>query len=438
MPNELVTSILRELNASSVDIEASALISTDGLLVASLLPAEFEHDRVAAMSAAMLALGSQATMELNRGALDQILIKGQRGHVLLTRASPKAVLVVITRPEAKLGTTFLDVRRGAEAWPRPSERYVAGGPDERSGRAVRRLCGPPHHEGAGDYEWTAMGRTGRSARRRARTPEGTRRAAGSPHRRPQRSRWRARGTTTRRPTARRRFATKRRSRSSGTTPAGSCRGWSPAHGARLRTAARPCTSRALGRRSPSIPTASPPSWSEARTASGRTPAGRTCPCRRTWCSLPAPFYEVNHPDMVPLDILLWKLALGASRGRLPLGTSLDTPVALREWPNFTRLVVTPGAMSVAALWARQTCTLGQTIHLLGLPPADVFAFYSAAAAIDLVRPELPSQPAPATRPAISPAAPTHPSPPPSPPPPAITPAPRRNLLRKVFDKLRTT
>lgn len=110
-----VISILRELNASSEDIEASALISMDGLLLASLLPAEFEQDRVAAMSAAMLALGSQATMELNRGALDQILIQGQRGHVLLTRASAKAVLVVITRPEARLGTTFLDVRRGAEA-----------------------------------------------------------------------------------------------------------------------------------------------------------------------------------------------------------------------------------------------------------------------------------------------------------------------------------
>ncbi len=110
-----VTSILRELNASSQDIEASALISMDGLLMASLLPAEFQQDRVAAMSAAMLALASQASMELNRGPLDQILIQGQRGHVLLTRASAKAVLVVITRPDAKLGTTFLDVRRGAEA-----------------------------------------------------------------------------------------------------------------------------------------------------------------------------------------------------------------------------------------------------------------------------------------------------------------------------------
>ncbi|MBL7489455.1 roadblock/LC7 domain-containing protein [Frankia sp. AgB1.9] len=115
MQKQSVTAILSELNASSDDIEASALVSTDGFLMASLLPAGFEHDRVAAMSAAILALGSQASMELTRGALDQILIRGQRGHVLLTRAGPETVLVVVTRPDAQLGTTFLDVRRGAEA-----------------------------------------------------------------------------------------------------------------------------------------------------------------------------------------------------------------------------------------------------------------------------------------------------------------------------------
>ncbi|KPM56385.1 hypothetical protein CcI49_35150 [Frankia sp. CcI49] len=115
MRKQSVTSILRELIASSEDIEASALVSMDGLLMASMLPPEFEQDRVAAMSAAMLALGTQTSMELNRGALDQILIRGQRGHVLLTRAGPETVLVVVTRPNAQLGTTFLDVRRGAEA-----------------------------------------------------------------------------------------------------------------------------------------------------------------------------------------------------------------------------------------------------------------------------------------------------------------------------------
>jgi len=110
-----VAAVLRELVESSEVIEGSALISSDGLALASMLPAQFDTDRVAAMSAAMLALGGQASAELHRGTLDQVLIKGSGGHVLLTRASATTVLVVVTRPDAQLGTTFLDVRRGAEA-----------------------------------------------------------------------------------------------------------------------------------------------------------------------------------------------------------------------------------------------------------------------------------------------------------------------------------
>jgi hypothetical protein len=110
-----VTAILRDLITSSEEIEGSALISSDGLAVASMLPSQYDQDRVAAMGAAMLALGGQATAELDRGDLDQVLIRGSRGHVLLTRAGPTTVLVVVTRPDARLGSTFLDVRRGAEA-----------------------------------------------------------------------------------------------------------------------------------------------------------------------------------------------------------------------------------------------------------------------------------------------------------------------------------
>jgi len=148
------------------------------------------------------------------------------------------------------------------------------------------------------------------------------------------------------------------------------------------------------------------------------------PLQTTLAFSRAPQYAINHPDMVPLDVLLWKLALSASRGRLPLDASLDTPCALREWPNFTRLIVTPGAMSVAALWVRQPSTLSQTIDLLHLPAEDVFVFYSAAAALDLIRPDLPSQPTPllSSAPLSS--------------PPAVAPTPRQRLLRKLFNKLR--
>ena len=115
MRADMLTSILSELNGTSADIEASAVISTDGLMMAALLPASMDEDRVGAMSAAMLSLGDRTSAELARGSLEQVLIKGGSGYVLMTGAGENAVLTVLAKPNAKLGLIFLDVKRTAEA-----------------------------------------------------------------------------------------------------------------------------------------------------------------------------------------------------------------------------------------------------------------------------------------------------------------------------------
>ncbi len=114
MLSEMMNAILSELNGTSADIEASGVISTDGLMMASLLPAELDEDRVGAMSAAMLSLGGRTAQELSRGSLEQVLIKGAQGYVLMTSAGPEAVVTVMAKPKAKLGLIFLDIKRAAE------------------------------------------------------------------------------------------------------------------------------------------------------------------------------------------------------------------------------------------------------------------------------------------------------------------------------------
>ena len=114
MRSDMLTSILTELNGTSADIEASALISTDGLMMASVMPQGLDEDRVGAMSAAMLSLGDRTSNELDRGGLEQVLIKGDNGYVLMTYAGAEAVLTVLAKPNAKLGLIFLDVKRAAE------------------------------------------------------------------------------------------------------------------------------------------------------------------------------------------------------------------------------------------------------------------------------------------------------------------------------------
>ncbi|MEN8177390.1 MAG: roadblock/LC7 domain-containing protein [Pseudomonadota bacterium] len=114
MRADMLNSILNELNGTSADIEASGVISTDGLMMASQMPAELDEDRIGAMSAAMLSLGDRTAQELSRGSLEQVLIKGENGYVLMTGAGDEAVVTVMAKPKAKLGLIFLDVKRAAE------------------------------------------------------------------------------------------------------------------------------------------------------------------------------------------------------------------------------------------------------------------------------------------------------------------------------------
>ena len=112
---EQLQECLRDLQASSGDVEGAAVVSVDGLGMASSLRAGTEEDRVSAMSAAMLSLGERISSELGRGELEQVMVKGENGYVILTSIGEEAVLTVLARKEARLGLIFLDVGRTVEA-----------------------------------------------------------------------------------------------------------------------------------------------------------------------------------------------------------------------------------------------------------------------------------------------------------------------------------
>ena len=113
--SQLIVDLLRDLQTSSPDIEASAVVSSDGLAIASALPHNVEEDRVAAMSAAMLSLGERIATELGRGALEQVYIKGADGYVIIMSVGYEAVLTVLARENAKLGLILLDMHRSVQA-----------------------------------------------------------------------------------------------------------------------------------------------------------------------------------------------------------------------------------------------------------------------------------------------------------------------------------
>src|SRR5688500_2643367 len=104
---------LRDLLSATGDIEAAAVVSFDGLPMASALPESMDEDRVAAMSAALLSLGERATVGLGRGELSQVFIEGEHGTVFLVSCDGEAVLVAVAAKGAKAGLMLYEVKRSA-------------------------------------------------------------------------------------------------------------------------------------------------------------------------------------------------------------------------------------------------------------------------------------------------------------------------------------
>src|SRR3954467_321816 len=104
---------IANLLAQAPEVEAAAVVSFDGLPMASALPATMDEDRVAAMSAALLSLGERAAEGLGRGALNQVYIEGEQGTVFLVSADDEAVLVAVASKAAKVGMMLYEVRRAA-------------------------------------------------------------------------------------------------------------------------------------------------------------------------------------------------------------------------------------------------------------------------------------------------------------------------------------
>ncbi len=111
---EALEDILKNLTASIPEIMSAAIVSVEGLPIASMMPDKYDDTRLAAMTAAMLSLGERAAIELDKGALEQILIRGENGYLIVMGAGQNAVLTLSTTKDIKLGLVFLDSKRACE------------------------------------------------------------------------------------------------------------------------------------------------------------------------------------------------------------------------------------------------------------------------------------------------------------------------------------
>ena len=112
--SETLVGILSDLNHSSLDIQASAIISNEGLVMATQIDENLDKDRVAAMTTAISAQAQRVAREINLGKLQQVLIKGQQGYAMIISAGEQAILTIMLNKKAQLGYVFLSCERSAQ------------------------------------------------------------------------------------------------------------------------------------------------------------------------------------------------------------------------------------------------------------------------------------------------------------------------------------
>ena len=95
------------------DVVGSAVISTEGLLIASDLGENLEGETFAAMSAAMQGAADTAVSELKQGTLKQIIVDADEGKIITISSGKKAILVILAKPDINLGLALLELGRAS-------------------------------------------------------------------------------------------------------------------------------------------------------------------------------------------------------------------------------------------------------------------------------------------------------------------------------------
>ena len=111
--SEKINEVLRGLRLSSPEIIGSSVVSSDGFIIASVIPTEIDEDVVGGMAASLLGVGERISTDLMRAQMEQVYVRSPKGYVIVNAVGADSALVLLVTREAKLGLIFLEIKRTA-------------------------------------------------------------------------------------------------------------------------------------------------------------------------------------------------------------------------------------------------------------------------------------------------------------------------------------
>ncbi len=117
---EVLEDLLHRLHKSVDGLHGTVVVSTEGFVVAAYSGESrargsnpVDSPQVAAMAAAIIALGERVLGRLARGEIDRILLDGTEGGIVVVPAGPEAALAAMVSKDAKLGLVMHELQRTA-------------------------------------------------------------------------------------------------------------------------------------------------------------------------------------------------------------------------------------------------------------------------------------------------------------------------------------
>jgi predicted regulator of Ras-like GTPase activity (Roadblock/LC7/MglB family) len=112
--NDWLAKHLQTLLQASTGLDALAIVSLDGIEIASALPQGVNAGRLSAMALAAFTLSEQIATELKRHKLEEVYIRGKQGFIVVIPLDKQAILVAMARENARLGLVLLELHRTAK------------------------------------------------------------------------------------------------------------------------------------------------------------------------------------------------------------------------------------------------------------------------------------------------------------------------------------
>ncbi|MGB9634877.1 MAG: roadblock/LC7 domain-containing protein [Candidatus Micrarchaeia archaeon] len=96
------------------DIDASAIVRRDGLMVASDMPNYVDARTIAAMTAALVGTAETSVGELKLGEFGQVVVESSEGKLVATGAGEMAILACLVSKDANLGLVLLSMEKSSK------------------------------------------------------------------------------------------------------------------------------------------------------------------------------------------------------------------------------------------------------------------------------------------------------------------------------------